>query len=168
MRNTRLLTTVLLLLAVCLSLAGCVRAEVVEEKVDVPAFTILIDGKEYNEASFADLTVYQCEATSTNRYGTEETYLYVGYRLSDVLDKAGVSFENGVTAVGSDGYEVDFSAKDTADSTTLVAFLRDGKPSAEAGTVFVVPCKDDFSPDYAKTVTEIIPIGGDALEKQAA
>lgn len=167
MRNIRFLTTFLLLIF-CISLAGCVRAEVVESKVEVPAFTLTIDGTEYTQDFFADLTVYQCQATSTNRYGTEETYLYVGYRLSDVLNKAGTAYENGVTAVGSDGYEVDLTPKETKDATTLVAFLRDGKPSAEAGTVSVVPCKNDFSPDYAKTVTELIPIGGDALEKQAA
>ena len=102
MRNIRFLTTFLLLIF-CISLAGCVRAEVVESKVEVPAFTLTIDGTEYTQDFFADLTVYQCQATSTNRYGTEETYLYVGYRLSDVLNKAGTAYENGVTAVGSDG-----------------------------------------------------------------
>ena len=158
--NTKRCFALFLLLALCLSLCGCVRAEVVEGDVNVPEFTLSINGTEYTQDAFADLTVYQCEATSTNRYGSKETYVYVGYRLSDVLDKAGVAYSNGVTAVGSDGYEVDLTTKETADATTLVAFLRDGKPSAEEGTVFVVPCKSDFSPDYGKTVTELVPIGG--------
>ena len=140
----------------CLALSGCVRAELVEGPVEVPPFSVVIDGNEYTESAFADLPVYECTATSTNRYGTEETYVYTGYCLSDVLDTAGVSAENGVTTVGADGYEVDLTAKETEDSTTLLAFYRDGKTSAEDGTVFVVPCKSDFSPDYAKVVEEIV------------
>ena len=145
-----------LLLCFSLMLAGCVRAEKVEGKVDVPPFTIIIDGETYTNETFKDLQVYECTATSTNRYGTEETYVYTGYKLNDVLNTAGETGEKGVTTVGSDGYEVDLDAKETSDTTTLVAFWRDGKPSAEDGTVFVVPCKSDFSPDYAKDVTEII------------
>ena len=145
-----------LMLLFCIALSGCVRAEKVEGPVEVPSFSILIDGKEYTEAAFADLPVYQCTATSTNRYGTEESYVYTGYCLSDVLAAAGVIGENGVTIVGSDGYEVDLTAKATRDVTTLLAFLRDGKASSEPGTVSVVPCKSDFSPDYAKVVTEIV------------
>lgn len=149
---------VMLALLVCFSLmlSGCVRAEKVEGDVDVPPFTIVIDGETYTNATFKDLQVYECTATSTNRYGTEETYVYTGYKLDDVLNAAGETSEKGVTTVGSDGYEVDLDAKETSDSTTLVAFWRDGKPSAEDGTVFVVPCKSDFSPDYAKDVTEIL------------
>ena len=149
---------VMLALLVCFSLmlSGCVRAEKVEGDVDVPPFTIVIDGETYTNATFKDLQVYECTATSTNRYGTEETYVYTGYKLDDVLNAAGETSEKGVTTMGSDGYEVDLDAKETSDSTTLVAFWRDGKPSAEDGTVFVVPCKSDFSPDYAKDVTEIL------------
>lgn len=147
---------ILLTLLVALALSCCVKAEPVEGKVDVPPFTIIIDGETYSDSSFADLQVYECTATSTNRYGTEETYVYTGYKLNDVLSAAGESSENGITTVGSDGYEVDLDAKETSDPTTLLAFWRDGKTSAEDGTVFVVPCKSDFSPDYAKDVTEIL------------
>ena len=145
----------LLTIILCLSLTGCVRATPVEGKVEVPPFTILIDGKQYTEANFAELPVYECTATSTNNYGTEETYVYTGYQLEDVLNTVGASTANGVTAVGSDGYESDFTAKETQDDTTLLAFWRDGKPSAEEGTVSVAPCKSDESPDYVKVVTEI-------------
>lgn len=149
------LVALFLTLILSLSLTGCVRATPVEGKVDVPPFTILIDGKQYTEANFAELPVYECTATSTNNYGTEETYVYTGYQLEDVLNTAGASTANGVTAVGSDGYESDFTAKETQDDTTLLAFWRDGKPSAEEGTVSVAPCKSDESPDYVKVVTEI-------------
>ena len=157
-RKSRAFSLVALFLTIILSLSltGCVRATPVEGKVDVPPFTILIDGKQYTEANFTELPVYECTATSTNRYGTEETYVYTGYQLDDVLNAAGETSEKGVTTVGSDGYEVDLDAKETSDSATLLAFWRDGKPSAEDGTVFVVPCKSDFSPDYAKDVTEIL------------
>ena len=157
-RKSRAFSLVALFLTIILSLSltGCVRATPVEGKVDVPPFTILIDGKQYTEANFTELPVYECTATSTNRYGTEETYVYTGYKLDDVLNAAGETSEKGVTTVGSDGYEVDLDAKETSDSATLLAFWRDGKPSAEDGTVFVVPCKSDFSPDYAKDVTEIL------------
>ncbi len=153
-RKLTVLFTIVMLLS--LVLPGCVHAEKVEGKVEVPPFTIVIDGETYTNESFKDLQVYECTATSTNRYGTEETYVYTGYKLYDVLNAAGENSENGVTTVGSDGYEVDLDAKETSDPTTLVAFWRDGKPSAEDGTVFVVPCKSDFSPDYAKDVTEIL------------
>ena len=149
------LVALFLTLILSLSLTGCVRATPVEGKVDVPPFTILIDGKQYTEANFAELPVYECTATSTNNYGTEETYVYTGYQLEDVLNSVGATATNGVTAVGSDGYESDFTAKETKADTTLLAFWRDGKPSAEEGTVSVAPCKSDESPDYVKVVTEI-------------
>lgn len=155
MSNTSPLVALFLTIILCLSLTGCVRATPVEGKVDVPPFTILIDGKQYTEANFAELPVYECTATSTNNYGTEETYVYTGYQLEDVLNTVGAPVANGLTAVGSDGYESDFTAKETQDDTTLLAFWRDGKPSAEEGTVSVAPCKSDESPDYVKVVTEI-------------
>ncbi len=149
------LVALFLTLILSLSLTGCVRATPVEGKVEVPPFTILIDGKQYTEANFAELPVYECTATSTNNYGTEETYVYTGYQLEDVLNTVGAPVANGLTAVGSDGYESDFTAKETQAHTTLLAFWRDGKPSAEEGTVSVAPCKSDESPDYVKVVTEI-------------
>ncbi len=149
------LVALFLTLILSLSLTGCVRATPVEGKVDVPPFTILIDGKQYTEANFVELPVYECTATSTNNYGTEETYVYTGYQLEDVLNTVGAPVANGLTAVGSDGYESDFTAKETQAHTTLLAFWRDGKPSAEEGTVSVAPCKSDESPDYVKVVAEI-------------
>lgn len=148
------LIVVTLLLSLVLS--GCVRAEKVEGKVDVPPFTIIIDGETYSQDSFKDLQVYECKSTSTNRYGSEETYVYTGYQLNDVLTAVGESGANGVTTVGMDGYEADLTAKEAQDSTTLLAFYRDGKTSAENGTVFIVPCKSDFTPDYVKDVEEIV------------
>ncbi len=149
------LVALFLTLILSLSLTGCVRATPVEGKVDVPPFTILIDGKQYTEANFVELPVYECTATSTNNYGTEETYVYTGYQLEDVLNTVGAPVANGLTAVGSDGYESDFTAKETQAHTTLLAFWRDGKPSAEEGTVSVAPCKSNESPDYVKVVAEI-------------
>lgn len=148
------LIVVTLLLSLVLS--GCVRAEKVEGKVDVPPFTIIIDGETYSQDTFKDLQVYECKSTSTNRYGSEETYVYTGYQLNDVLTAVGESGANGVTTVGMDGYEADLTAKEAQDSTTLLAFYRDGKTSAENGTVFIVPCKSDFTPDYVKDVEEIV------------
>ena len=147
---------IVLMLLLCLILSGCVRAEKVEGKVDVPPFTIIIDGETYSQDTFKDLQVYECKSTSTNRYGSEETYVYTGYQLNDVLTAVGESGANGVTTVGMDGYEADLTAKEAQDSTTLLAFYRDGKTSAENGTVFVVPCKSDFTPDYVKDVEEIV------------
>ena len=147
---------IVLMLLLCLILSGCVRAEKVEGKVDVPPFTIIIDGETYSQDTFKDLQVYECKSTSTNRYGSEETYVYTGYQLNDVLTAVGESGSNGVTTVGMDGYEADLTAKEAQDSTTLLAFYRDGKTSAENGTVFVVPCKSDFTPDYVNDVEEIV------------
>lgn len=147
---------IVLTLLLCLLLSSCVRAEKVEGNVEVPPFTIIIDGETYSQDTFKDLQVYECKSTSTNRYGSEETYVYTGYQLNDVLTAVGESGANGVTTVGMDGYEADLTAKEAQDSTTLLAFYRDGKTSAENGTVFVVPCKSDFTPDYVKDVEEIV------------
>lgn len=147
---------IVMALLLCLVLSGCVRAEKVEGNVEVPPFSIIIDGETYTNETFKDLQVYECKSTSTNRYGSEETYVYTGYQLNDVLTAVGESGANGVTTVGMDGYEADLTAKEAQDSTTLLAFYRDGKTSAENGTVFVVPCKSDFTPDYVKDVEEIV------------
>ena len=153
-RKSSLIVALTLLLSLVLS--SCVRAEKVEGNVTVPPFSIVIDGETYTNETFKDLQVYECKSTSTNRYGSEETYVYTGYQLNDVLTAVGESGANGVTTVGVDGYESDLSAKEAQDSTTLLAFYRDGKTSAENGTVFVVPCKSDFTPDYVKDVEEIV------------
>ena len=153
-RRLTLLVTFVMLFSLVLS--GCVRAEKVEGNVTVPPFTIVIDGETYTNETFKNLQVYECKSTSTNRYGSEETYVYTGYQLIDVLTAVGESGVNGVTTVGADGYESDLTAKEAQDSTTLLAFYRDGKTSAENGTVFVVPCKSDFTPDYVKDVEEIV------------
>ena len=65
--TTSSFVTLLLAVFLCLYLTGCVRATPVEGKVDVPPFTILIDGKQYTETNFAELPVYECTATSTNK-----------------------------------------------------------------------------------------------------
>ncbi len=148
--------SIVVTLLLCLVLSGCVRAEKVEGNVEVPPFTIIIDGETYSQDTFKDLQVYECKSTSTNRYGSEETYVYTGYQLNDVLTAVGESGANGVTTVGMDGYEADLTAKEAQDSTTLLAFYRNGKTSAEDGTVFVVPCKSDFTPDCVKDVEEIV------------
>ena len=57
MSNTSPLVALFLTIILCLSLTGCVRATPVEGKVDVPPFTILINGKQYTEANFAELPV---------------------------------------------------------------------------------------------------------------
>lgn len=147
---------IVLTLLLCLVLSGCVRAEKVEGNVEVPPFTIIIDGETYSQDTFKDLQVYECKSSSTNRYGSEETFVYTGYQLNDVLAAVGESGANGVTTVGMDGYESDLTGKEAQDSTTLLAFYRDGKTSAENGTVFIVPCKSDFTPDYVKDVEEIV------------
>lgn len=153
------LVSLFLVVTFCFSLVGCVRAKRVEGPVDVPRFTLNVDGTDYGESAFSDLTVYECGSTSKNSYGNERTYLYTGFRLSDVFSKVGKTTENGVTVVCTDGYEVDLDEKAAGASTTLVAFWRDGKPSSEAGTVYVVPCKDKDSPDYAKAVSGLLTAG---------
>ena len=56
---------VVVTLLLCLVLSGCVRAEKVEGAVDVPPFTIIIDGETYTDETFKDLQVYECKSTST-------------------------------------------------------------------------------------------------------
>lgn len=125
------------------------------DKIEVPQFTLKINGKNYTQADFSGLKLYSCEATSINSAGTESTIPYIGYKASDVLAKAGVTGSyTKVICTASDAYEKDFTNKVFSQDTTLIAISKDDEIVKDG--VVVAPCSSNLSADYVKKVATIV------------
>lgn len=131
------------------------KLEVTEytDEIEVPQFSLNINGKDFTQADFADLKLYYCEATSVNSAGTESTIPYIGYKASDVLAKAGVTEYKNAICTASDGYEKEFSYDIFSLDTTLIAISKDDEIVKEGVTV--APCTSTTTGDYAKKVVTI-------------
>ncbi len=169
MMNKSKLLALVLSLVMAFSLAACggnsdadtttttteaaAKIDVVEvADAKLPDFTVKINDKEYKNADFATLKVYSIESTATNKSGEEITATYVGYKLKDICDLLELDFSNGIAAVASDGYTMDYDKGQIKADTTLLAITKDD--SAEKG-LFVAPCAETVANLYAKMVTTI-------------
>ena len=125
-----------------------------ETKVEVPAFTIKIVGKEITEKDMASYELASYEVKLVNSKGTEKEYKYEGYRITDVLDVAGYKDLTGtVTAIATDGYETLYKDNIILEDT-LIAVLRDGEAFEEGP--WLAPCSSTTNGDYLKNLSEII------------
>lgn len=156
---TKKIKVAMLFGVICLLFSGCVRATEYTGDLETPDISILINGTEYTEEDFSDLTVYTCEVTCENRYGTVETSTYIGYKLADVVEKVeidDVDAVTGATVTCADGYMIFLTQEEVFASTTLVAFYKNEKEPTEEGAVYIAPCSSDETPNYAKIATEIV------------
>jgi DMSO/TMAO reductase YedYZ molybdopterin-dependent catalytic subunit len=125
---------------------------------DMPAFSISVETASetllVNNESLSDLPAYEVEATSTNSYGTEETRVYSGYSIKDVLSAAGIDEDDveSVTATAGDGYEITCDWETAMRDITLLALLCDGKAD---GGPWLAPCASENTPDYVKGLSKI-------------
>jgi len=126
---------------------GSVREPELSGDAEIPGFTINIQGLEITGDDLSGLPLYSVETTSTNRYGTTTTRVYVGFKLSDVLEAAGIteSFAT-IVAIANDGYTVSVSRETAMEPTTMIAISEDGK--LLRGGPWFAPCSSDISPEY--------------------
>ena len=150
--------SLILALMLVFSLAACSSNDAGSELkeavgVTIPAFSLNVNGTVITDAELADCPVYEVSATSTNNSGTESTCVFVGFSLKDVLDVAGVSdFEN-LTAIASDGYEVEVDAAMALEPSTLIAISKDGEQMKDGP--WFAPCTSATTGDYNKGVVAI-------------
>jgi len=128
-------------------------AEVVDW-IEIPEFSVTIQGTEITNDDMASYPVYSVQTTSTNTYGTTTTRVYIGYTISDVLKAAGVSEAFSTLAtIADDGYTVSINEQVALDPTTLMAFYEDDKAFI-IGPWFA-PCVSNVSPDYLRDLASI-------------
>lgn len=127
---------------------------VVEEKVEVPSFTITVNGNEVTEKDMASYELVSYDVELVNSEGTVKNYNYQGYKITDVLDAIGFDANEGkgVLAIATDGYETAYEDNIILD-TTLIAVLRDGEPFKEGP--WLAPCSSTTNGDYLKNLSEI-------------
>lgn len=133
--------------------------------VTIPAFSLNVNGTVVTDAEMADYPVYEVSATSTNSSGTESTCVYVGFSLKDVLDVAGVDEFETLTAIASDGYEVEVDSAMALEPSTLVAISKDGEQMKDGP--WFAPCTSATTGDYNKGVVAI-SIDGAEVDLNAA
>lgn len=153
---------VLCLLLCLLVITGCTSEQetkkvssnpVVQEKVEVPSFSIQVCGKELTEKEMANYELVDFEVKLINSKGTEKNYKYTGYRITDVLKALNLNIDEGfITATAADGYETVYKENFILD-TTLLAVLRDGEAFEEGP--WLAPCSSETNGDYLKNVTTI-------------
>ena len=133
---------------------GLVEDPVVVEGAELKGFSITVQGVEITNDDLAQYPVYSVETTSTNMYGTTTTRVYIGYKMSDVLDAAGVteSFTTLVT-VADDGYSIKVSREVAMEPTSLVAVSEDGKLFRDGP--WFAPCSSNVTPDYLRELIRI-------------
>ena len=123
--------------------------------LETPAFEIKINGKAFTEKDFAELDKYTYNSVSVNSAGTETDCWYIGYKIADVAKVAGIEKVTSGTVVCSDGYEVKYTEDQFANKLTMLAFYKDEEPSDEEKTVWLAPCSEKISQNFAKMVVEI-------------
>jgi len=130
------------------------EAPVVVEGAELKDFVITVHGVEIKSEDLSDYPVYSIETTSTNMYGTTTTRVYIGYKVSDVLDAAGAT-DNFTTLVtiADDGYSIKVSRDVAMEPTTLIAVSEDGKLFREGP--WFAPCCSDVTPDYLRELSTI-------------
>lgn len=146
---------VILAALMLISLAACSsgpKTKVADASV-LPEFSVPVNDKVITNETMAEYRVYSITVTTVNSQGTETTYTYVGYKLSDIIAAAGITEYITVQATANDGYMLDYTVA-IEDSTTIVAFLRNDEPG-----VWVAPCSSKTSGDYLKNVESITTDG---------
>lgn len=150
--------SLILALMLVFSLAACGSNDAGSELkeavgVTIPAFSLNVNGTVITEAELADCPVYEVSATSTNSSGTESTCVYIGFSLKDVLDAAGAGEFKTLTAIASDGYEVEIDAAMALEPSTLIAISKDGEQMKDGP--WLAPCTSKTTGDYNKGVVAI-------------
>ncbi len=111
------------------------------ESVELPEFSIAIEGAEvtaFTNADATDFELVEIEAVQTKKDGSEETNLWTGIALKDVLAFAGVSEYTSLTIEASDGYAQEYTP-DIAEGETILALYKNGELIGDTGSVQLVP-----------------------------
>lgn len=123
-------------------------------KVELAPFCFLVNDTEVTNDTLKDLSFYKIKVTVKNSKGNVSERTYGGYLLCDVLKALGLENAVSVTAVASDGKDKELTAEQIASEFTLIAIELD-KETGEDGTVWLAPCEETSSGEYAKLVVQI-------------
>lgn len=123
--------------------------------VTVPAFTLMVNGVAIDQDKMAEYPVYEIASTTTNSAGTTKTTTFQGFKISDILDAAGLTEDyTWIEAQATDGYTVEFKGDIVMEDTTLLAITQDGNPFVEGP--WFAPGTDDVTSSYAKNISSIL------------
>ena len=137
--------------------AAAPAAPVAEEVrgVTIPAFTVLVNGVEVNQDMMAAYPMYSVQSFSINSSGTESTTTFIGFKMKDVCEAAGLTDAYvWVEASASDGYAVELADGIVLEDTTLLAMTRNGEPFS--ASPWFAPCSSQTTGDYLKGCASIL------------
>lgn len=123
--------------------------------VTIPAFEVLVNGVAVNQDMMAAYPMYSAQSFSINSSGTESTTTFIGFKMKDVCEAAGLT--EGyiwVEAAASDGYSVELTGEIVLGDTTLLAITRNGEPFSAAP--WFAPCASQTTGDYLKGCASIL------------
>ena len=161
---------VMLAIAMVFSFAACgekntggnqnepeIKLEVVKG-ITIPKFSVKVCGAKVTNEDMAAYDLYQVTADTVNSSGTAHSNVYVGFKLTDVLEAAKVEGTLGkATIVCTDGYEVAFEGDLKAEGV-LLAITKDGS-QFKSGPWFA-PCTSKTTGDFAQDLAKIEIDGG--------
>jgi len=133
--------------------SGPVAVEVTD--IDVPAFSLYVNGVEITQDTVAEYPMYSVQAKSVNSSGTESIVTYVGFAIKDILKAAGLT-ENyaWLEATAGDGYAVTLTGGVIYEDTTLLAMTKDGSPFS--ASPWLAPCSETVTGNYLKGTVSIL------------
>ncbi len=131
----------------------------------IPEFTIDVAGTAVTSDQMAEYAVYEAKVSTVNSSGTEGTFTYVGFSLSDVFEAAGITEYETVVATADDGYSVEVDAEVASQDSTLVAISKDGEQFQSSP--WFAPCSSGTTGDYLKGMVAIT-LNGETFDPSAS
>lgn len=131
--------------------------------VTIPEFKLKVAGVKITNEDMAAYDLYKYTANTVNSSGTAKSNVYIGFKMSDVIDACGLTGEFGkLTAIATDGYEVVYEGNILADNC-LIAISKDGT-QLKNGPWFA-PGEAKSTGNFAQDLAKIEIEGAKAPEK---
>jgi hypothetical protein len=154
------IATVILTLALVLTLAACTAAPAVNSPATSPTaagWSVSVEGASktaLTQADFAALKATTIDATKKKKDGSTETNKYTGALISDVLTALGVTDFTTLTLTAADGFSADIT-KDMLSDKAILATQIDGKDLAAADGPVMSVLDGQASKTWVKAITKI-------------
>jgi len=128
--------------------------------VTIPEFAIHVCGVKITNEDMAAYDLYSYQADTVNSSGTAKSNVFIGFKMSDVIDAAGLTGTYGkLTATATDNYAVEYEGDILAENC-FVAISKDGT-QFKNGPWFA-PCESGTTGDYLQDLAKIEIAGATA------
>jgi len=128
--------------------------------VTIPEFTIHVCGVKITNEDMAAYDLYSYQADTVNSSGTAKSNVFIGFKMSDIIDAAGLTGTYGkLTATATDNYTVEYEG-DLLAENCFIAISKDGT-QFKNGPWFA-PCASGTTGDYLQDLAKLEIAGATA------